>query len=232
MLSERAADSDNLIRGIREEMEHRCVRVITGREEAELIAAGVLAHEPSLKGCTALVDIGGGSTEISISRNGKVHHSESFPLGAARMQQVFLQTIPPPPRQSREFPGAIDEMRGHIQSVLISKMHEEDWPQVNRIIGSSGTVKALARLFRKNDGSKIIEREPLRKLVKAMSRMTVREIAAIPGMDPKRVDLILAWGSNPCLEELMDALGAPKVRFTDYSLRDGLLERELKRNAN
>src|SRR6478672_4923106 len=62
-----ARDSDKLLRQIKSQTGID-VRVITGEEEAKLIAEGVLAHEKPEKGTFALVDIGGGSTEISICR--------------------------------------------------------------------------------------------------------------------------------------------------------------------
>ena len=56
--------------------------------------------------------------------------------------------------------------------------------------------------------------------------MTTTQLLGIPGMEAKRVDMILAGAV--LLEECMDALGAKRVVTTEYSLRDGILEEELQ----
>lgn len=201
------------------------VQVISGEEEASLIAEAVLRYERNREGTFALVDIGGGSTEISICRNGRALFSHSFELGVARLHQLFLKTTPPAPASSSAVDSSIDELRAHIQSVLMPTLTIDGWPRTDEIIGSSGTVKALAKIIRKTFGTPHLERGLLRKLVKRMSRLKTNQLLAIPGMEPKRVDLIVAGGV--VLEEVMDALGALRVIATDYSLRDGILDREL-----
>jgi exopolyphosphatase/guanosine-5'-triphosphate,3'-diphosphate pyrophosphatase len=219
-----AADGDSLLKGIRRAVGID-VRVIPGHEEARLIAAGVLANEKGLKGDFALVDIGGGSTEVSLIREGKITFCRSFQLGTARLHQLFLRASPPL-RSRGEGPGPIKCLRRHIRRMLKDELGSRKRVQVPRIIGSSGTVKALMRLCRKDNGAKEIGREHLGKLIKRMSTMTTAELAKLPGMEPKRVDFILAGAI--LLEECMDALGAKRVTFTEYALRDGILQREVQ----
>ncbi len=213
-----AADSGRFIRMVRRETGIE-LRVISGSEEARLIALGVLANDPEKKGRFALVDIGGGSTEISICRGKKVLHSHSFPLGTARLQQLFLRRAPPSSK-------AIEALRSHIHSVLLEVMRAEKWPKVDRIVGSSGTIRAISRMLRKRSGKALIEREPLAELVARLSAMTHQQIAQVPGIEPKRVDMIVA--GSILFEEVMAALGAKTARATEYSLRDGILEEELR----
>src|SRR3954469_10895994 len=95
------------------------LRVITGAEEAQLIALGILSNEKLTPSRVALVDIGGGSTEISICRGRKGLHSHSFPLGAARLQQLYLKRSPPNA-------SSVVEMREHIRATLQSKMSADN----------------------------------------------------------------------------------------------------------
>ena len=220
-----AADSERLL-GLIRSRTGIDVRVISGQEEARLIAQGVLQNEKSPKGRFALLDIGGGSAEISICRGRTVLHSESFALGTARLQQLFLKSSPPRPNGPGEV-SAIDQLRRYIKGVLLPKMISEEWPKVTQIIGSSGTIRALARILKKKGGGgKAIEIKDLRKLVKSMGTMTTTQLLGIAGMEAKRVDMILAGAI--LLEECMDAVGAKQVITTDYSLRDGILEEELQ----
>jgi exopolyphosphatase/guanosine-5'-triphosphate,3'-diphosphate pyrophosphatase len=199
------------------------VRVISGAEEARLIALGILRREKKLKGKskgrTALVDIGGGSTEISICRGKEVLFSQSFPLGTARLQQLFLKKSPPAPE-------TLDEMRKLIRSTLLQETLASRWPKVARIVGSSGTIRALARILAAGEPSDSIDRGELEDLNDLMSKMTTSELLGIEGMEPRRVDMILA--GSVLFEECMQVLGAKKAVTTEISLRDGILEEELQ----
>jgi exopolyphosphatase/guanosine-5'-triphosphate,3'-diphosphate pyrophosphatase len=221
-----AGDSDKLLNLIRTKTGID-VRVISGTEEARLIALGILSNEKVLgKGRFALLDIGGGSSEISICRGREVFHSESFPLGTARLQQVFLKSSPPAPPSKGEL-GAIEQLRRYIRGILLPKIISEEWPRVDRILGSSGTIRALARINKKTGGSgKAIDYKELKKLVKTMSTMTTTELIGLPGMEARRVDMILAGAI--LLEECMTAVGAKKLITSEYSLRDGILEEEIR----
>lgn len=224
-----AADSAKLLERIRK----KCgieVRVISGDEEARLIAQGVLGHEKAPKGLFALVDIGGGSTEISVCRSsGKsniVLHAKSFGLGAARLQQVFLKTSPPKPA-SKSDPHPIDQLRRYVKSILLPTLITEDWPRVDRVLGSSGTILALAKAGKKNGSRQSFDRKDLKKLITAMSGMTTSQLLGMPGIEARRVDMILAGAI--LLDEVLEALRAKKVLTTDYSLRDGILDEEIRR---
>lgn len=216
---------ENLLRRIRS-LTGIEVRVISGEEEAKFIALGILNNETNLKGRFALVDIGGGSTEISICEGKKILHSTSFPLGTARLQQIFLKSSPPPSPKKGET-GPIKELRRYIKNVLLNQFEAEDWPKATRIIGSSGTIRAFHKIIRRSHkGKRTFTRGELRKLVRAMSDMDTDELLAVPGIESKRVDMILAGGI--LLEECAEALGSNKIQTTDYSLRDGILDEELR----
>jgi exopolyphosphatase/guanosine-5'-triphosphate,3'-diphosphate pyrophosphatase len=220
-----AVDSEKLLNLIRTKTGID-VRVISGQEEARLIAQGILRNEKPPKGAYALLDIGGGSAEVSICRGRSVKFSESFPLGTARLQQVYLKSSPPKAPHSGGL-SPIDQLRRTIKGSILPKTISEGWPKVGTIMGSSGTVRALARMLKKSGGNgKSIALKDLRKLIKSMSSMTTTQLLGIPGMEAKRVDMILAGAV--LLEECMDCLGAKRVVTTEYSLRDGILEEELQ----
>ncbi len=195
------------------------VRVISGLEEAKLIALGILSNEHNVKGRIALVDIGGGSSEVSLCKRGGVVRSESFSLGTARLQQAFLKSNPPKP-------GAIEQLRRHIRGVLLSRLMADEWPKVGLIIGSSGTTRTLAKMAKKKDDAKSISRSELKKLVKQLSKLDTTELLDLPGMEARRVDMILAGAI--LLEEFMSALRSKQIRTTTYSLRDGILREEVQ----
>ncbi|MCC7442451.1 MAG: hypothetical protein IT285_12515 [Bdellovibrionales bacterium] len=210
------------------------IQVISGREEARLIAKGILSNERPPSGLFALVDIGGGSTEISVCYKRACLDSHSFDLGANRLKQLFLQApLHKRQRGSAEAgePPQIKALRRHVKRAFARQKARTQWPEVRTVLGSSGTIRALRRILRKSRGDipGSIRRSALSALVREMIPMTTKQLLAIPGMEPKRVDLILAGAL--LLEETLIALGAQVILTTEYSLRDGVLEQEMERLA-
>ncbi len=224
-----ASDGEAFVQEIQQETGVE-FKIISGAEESALIAKGILGNEKSLpKGLYALIDIGGGSAEVSICKGSKILHSNSFNLGVAKLQQVFLKTQPPV-KLSKKSPHPVAELRNFIKSVVLPKMVIERWPKVNTIIGSSGSVLALAKLAHKGKEDalkKLFPRKELSRLVDLMKTKTSAELLSIKGMEPKRVDLILAGAI--LLDELADILGAKQIRATEFALRDGVLVDALDR---
>ncbi|MDB5039047.1 MAG: phosphatase, Ppx/GppA family, partial [Bacteriovoracaceae bacterium] len=155
----------------------------------------------------------------------KVLRSGSFLLGTARLQQIFLKTIPPA-LGVKEKSNPIENLRRNIRGVLLYRLVSEEWPKVSRIIGSSGTIRALVKISKKETGSEVIQREYLDHLVTRMIKMSRAELAAIPGMEPRRVDMILAGAI--LLQECMNAVHASRAELTEFSLRDGILDEQME----
>lgn len=219
-----ASDGERLLNLIRKKTGID-VRVISGIEEAKLIAEGVLANETVIPGKFALIDIGGGSTEISVCRGKEVLHSASFPLGTARLQQIFLKSSPPRAATKKEL-SPIDQLRRYIKSTVLPQMIAEEWPKVDKIFGSSGTIRAIGRILKKTNGSKAMDFKELQRLNTRIATMTTTQLLGIAGLESKRVDMILAGAI--LLEECMLAFRAKRAFTTDFSLRDGILQEEIQ----
>ena len=71
------------------------IEVISGQEEARLIHLGVTLKWPQTKGRVLLVDLGGGSGEITLSEDDRLQESFSKPVGAVRLTEVFLKSNDP-----------------------------------------------------------------------------------------------------------------------------------------
>lgn len=201
------------------------VQVISGREEAELIARGIMANLKPPKGYYALVDIGGGSTEVSLCLGYRVLQSHSFRLGGNRLQQLFLKESPPKFKKGKLHP--ILALRQHIRNELDPLQKIRQRYPVKMVIGSSGTIRALGKILKKMGCSgQPIYRSDVAALMSEMQVMSRDEIKKIPGLEPKRTDLILPGAI--LFEEILYALGAERAIVSDYALRDGILEKELE----
>ena len=174
-----ASDRGKLVQAIKKRA-GITLRVISGQEEARLIAKGIISNEKKLPSAFVLIDVGGGSTELSLCKKGKPSWSQSFPVGSARIDQLFNlsdPTISPKTRLTR-----IQELRTYIRKSLDEFPHSREPKQVKILVGSSGTIKALAKL--KSAGAQRptpITLAFMRKSVRTMSRMTrTRQTTSAP----------------------------------------------------
>ena len=72
------------------------LEIISGLEEGRLIHLGVMSNEPGTSGRVLLLDLGGGSCEITLSEHKRIVETISLPLGAVRLTEQFLDTDPAP----------------------------------------------------------------------------------------------------------------------------------------
>jgi exopolyphosphatase / guanosine-5'-triphosphate,3'-diphosphate pyrophosphatase len=193
------------------------VQVISGAREGALIANGIFAHLRPPRKPLALVDIGGGSVEISLCMGSRVYAQKSMKLGAARMQQMFFDGRDNVLQEGSRFPELA--LRQHIRSQLRRLAVRRPCAFV---IGSSGTIRSLDKMLQKlNPRAKPASRTELSALVAEMRLMNRSQLLRIPGMEPKRVDLILAGAI--VFEEILYFLGAKRFYSTQFALRDGIL---------
>ncbi|MGE0762195.1 MAG: hypothetical protein AB7N80_02840 [Bdellovibrionales bacterium] len=229
-----AKNSGQLIRRVKKNTGIE-IRVISGTQEAHLIAKGILQFDPPRAAKAVLIDIGGGSTELSLCQNGKRQTSLSLPLGALRLQQLFLHQDTAQHVENRL--AGVAQLRRAVQAVFRQKLRT--WPARSGqlALGSSGTIRAVARLLdrqrqqhrfsrlwqtqsRAKPRLKFTRRE-LRLLVERMLPMSRAELLRLPGMERRRLDIILTGAI--LLLEILDFLEVDQVRTTNHALRDGIL---------
>src|SRR5580704_10603913 len=112
------------------------VEVISGLEEGRLIHLGVVTHEVGARGKCLLIDLGGGSCEVTVSDGGRIKGMASMSLGAVRLQQEFLQTDPPQKEDVARLKQFIDrELRKAEKKLGVGR--------VGLVTATSGTAAAL-----------------------------------------------------------------------------------------
>lgn len=197
-------------------------RMISGREEARLIYLGVLWSMPKLKGKFAIVDIGGGSTEVIVADRHRSYFSESYKLGAARLTQRFFKKDTPTPQEIRELH---DEVRGMLRPAAARIAESGGFSQ---LIGTSGTVQALAKLDRSRhkksaqqelDGY-VLTLSALEEIVAFLEEASL-EGAKISGVSSDRNRTILA--GSIVLLEAMRSLGVSQITVCGAALREGVV---------
>src|SRR3954466_8335226 len=122
------------------------IRVISGTEEARLIHLAAV-YGVHMGGSPAVViDIGGGSIEVTLGTASHLSHARSFKLGVIRLTERFVRTDPLAARDERRMVKYINkEIGGHLDSIAERKFE--------RVIGTSGTILSIGALALAAEGT-------------------------------------------------------------------------------
>ena len=211
------------------------VAVISGVEEASLIRLGVFSGLLRVSDPVCLVDIGGGSTEISVSTRRHVDMMESTDMGC-----VLLTDAVPGDEAGRVSKKGLREMRDLVRGRTRYATTLAVKAKFKRVFASSGTAQALvnlAAMSRFAEPGAVVETSEGREakldalvaVVTKLATMSVEERAALPGMSPARAQVVLAGGV--ILVTVLEALGVESVTATMKNLQDGQLVDYLERSG-
>jgi len=200
------------------------VEIISGLEEGRLIHRGVMSNEPGTAGRCLLIDVGGGSCEISLSERKRLVDTVSLPLGAVRLTQEFIKNDPPTK-------GDITRMKKFIARELRRASRKISGERVRVVIATSGTAAALSAAslaMRKGGAFKPGYEAPtadVAKLAAKLTKMNNGARSSVPGIGPRRSEIIVAGAHVYAV--LLEHFGLPGLRYSDMGLRDGILAQML-----
>jgi exopolyphosphatase/guanosine-5'-triphosphate,3'-diphosphate pyrophosphatase len=195
-------------------------RTISGDEEARLTFVGGTSGL-DVRGEVGVFDIGGGSTEIVIGEADRIRYAKSFDIGSVRLTERHVKNDPP----SKD---DLDRVRANASSAL-----EAIAPPQGELVGIAGTVTTLAAIaleLEPYDGAHVhnhvLSRSDLERVIDRISSLPLEERKRVPGLEPKRADVIVAGGL--IVLAVMDHLKKSSIRVSDRGVRWGLAE-ELSR---
>lgn len=194
------------------------IEIISGEEEARLSFASAFADFGG-EWPLAVVDIGGGSTEIILGdRRGHISYRRSFDIGSVRLTERHVKGDPPSAPELAAIVSAVERELGTLPRP----------PKGTRVIGIAGTVTTLfsvARRLEPYDARVVqgatLERTEIDGVIAALAAVPLAQRRTMPGLQPKRADVIIAGGL--VLRGVLDALGSTQVIVSDRGLRWGLL---------
>jgi exopolyphosphatase/guanosine-5'-triphosphate,3'-diphosphate pyrophosphatase len=201
------------------------VAVISGTEEARLIhlAAAYATGIGSRIG--VVIDIGGGSVEITSGTAARMQSGRSFKLGVIRLADKFARTDPLSRRDERRMEKAIRRDTG----AFLTKIRRAGF---TRVIGTSGTILTLGELVSGRRAAVVrnlrVSAKAIRRLRKTLIGTTLAERLEMPGLDPRRADLSVA--GVVLLDTILDELRVDELTLCDFALREGLILDYIKRN--
>jgi exopolyphosphatase / guanosine-5'-triphosphate,3'-diphosphate pyrophosphatase len=198
------------------------IRLIQGEEEADLIWRAV-RDSVDLEGATVLaIDIGGGSVEMIVGTDDQVFFTRSEPLGALRLSQRFFDGAPTTAE-------AIEACRRHLARWMRKPAARIRSLGFDRVVGTSGTILALAQLANGNaaegGGSQTLARKKLGEVIAKLAAVPKAERAGFFKLEERRADTILAGGV--ILDEILRAAGAEALETCGAALREGVVLRTL-----
>jgi len=197
------------------------VEVIEGVEEARLVQLAV-TERIQLGGRTALlVDIGGGSTELTLLSGGRAAFSRSLPIGTVRLIEAFFDKKGPVSAAHRLL---LDEYVERITESALRDIREIAGDKVELLIGTGGNIETLADLcpvpgaFPEGRG---IEVGAMRRLCDQLCAQTVEERIAAYNLRPDRADTIIPAAT--VLARIAAGFGKETISAPGVGLKEGVL---------
>lgn len=188
------------------------VRVLSGEDEAELAALGVLSAIPEADGLVG--DLGGGSLELARVRKGKVKQRVSFPLGVLRVAEL---------REKKK--------KGALKRAVAKALKQAPW--LEKCAGKpfylvGGTWRALARvdMHRSKFPLPIVHHYTMRperpgQLVRILSHLDPAKLSDVPSLPAQRIPYL--GDGAAILSQLVKQIGLGELIVSAYGLREGLL---------
>ena len=203
-------------------------QVISGTEEARLIHLAAVYGVDVAGASAVVIDIGGGSVEITHGAGASLRLANSFKLGVIRLTEHYVHSDPLSKRDERKLVKHLDkELGSHLKDISAAGF--------DRVIGTSGTILSLgtvASADRRRAGDEVRNlRVSAKQIHRLRKEVTERGIAArmkLPGLDPRRADLIVAGGV--LLDTILSRLNASDITLCDFALREGLVLDYIQRN--
>lgn len=212
------------------------LEIIDGKAEAELASIGCGSLFDRNVDDIIMVDIGGGSTEISRSSRSEKGHffrlvdSDSVPLGVVRLSERYAGLGP----REHGYEGMLAESAERLQAFMARQSDMTDMSKV-QIIGTSGTVTTLAAVqlgLAKYDRNVVdgctISADDISTVINRLRGMSREELAENPCIGKQRADLVLSGCA--VMEAIHRQWPVEKIWVADRGLREGLLMRMIEKD--
>jgi exopolyphosphatase/guanosine-5'-triphosphate,3'-diphosphate pyrophosphatase len=223
-----AANSKGFIQHIKEELGLE-IEVLSGPDEAELTYRGAVAGHlnTGAQDRLAVLDIGGGSTELTIGRGESITSKASIDLGCVRLTERTLKASPPTSSALEQALSAVRSSVGALPRL----------PSGARLIGVAGTVTTLAAIdlnLDRYDPQRVeghqLSIESIERISRELRNQSVAQmIERFPQIQPGRADIILA--GVLILTEALKHFQTTRITVSDRGLRYGIAMRELSKRG-
>lgn len=163
------------------------IEIIPGGDEARITFAGATEGSPQ-DAMTAVIDVGGGSTEFILGQGSKLEFAKSLDVGCVRMTEKFITTYPIPASERAAVEGAIEMA---LESVLPAMTSQP----VREILAVAGTPSSLAAAELGGfDAKKVqgyrLDQTKLKTWCDRLAETTNEEKIRLYNIEPGRADVL------------------------------------------
>jgi exopolyphosphatase/guanosine-5'-triphosphate,3'-diphosphate pyrophosphatase len=216
-----AENGGEFLRTIREQTGIR-PRVISGTEEARLIHLAAAYGVSAGSEAAVVIDIGGGSVEITRGIGPNADLGRSFKVGVIRLMERYVNSDPISPRDERKLARHVEAETGEYLDQIVKAGFD-------RVIGTSGTILSLGTIASVDKGMPVnaslrnrrVTAKQLHRVRRMLTSLDLEKRLRVPGLDPRRADLSVV--GSILLDILLSRLGAAELTLCDLSLREGLV---------
>ena len=195
------------------------LEVIDSREEGLLTLQGVLSGLDDSSSDLLVFDIGGGSTEYTLTLDGKPLFTDSLPLGVVRLTEGKKGVESMGEKISRELAALANRLEKEGFLRLLERV---------TLVGTAGTATTLAAISMKMTdynyrlvNNYTLSLREIRDIYALLMPMTPGERLLVPGLEKGREDLIIA-GILVTLKT-METFGFAHLKVSDFGLLEGVL---------
>ena len=190
---------------------------IAGEEEAQLTFLGATSERDGSAdgGDVAVVDIGGGSTEVVVARDERVVFHTSLQAGVVRMTERHLHTDPADPEE-------VAALTDDVRAVLDAGVPAEVRAGVARVVAVAGTATSAAAMALERDADvhgHLVAAGELELLLARLAQKDEADRREVPGLHPDRAPTIVA--GMVMLLESVRAFGLDEVEVSEHDLLRG-----------
>jgi exopolyphosphatase/guanosine-5'-triphosphate,3'-diphosphate pyrophosphatase len=233
------------------------VEIITGHEEGRLAFVGASRAFDLHKGTSAVLDVGGGSSELVLAESGKLRRIISWPIGAVRLTDRFGGPALAPTEGFGAMKKFLDKLLmrglrrvevgsgvrtlvatgGTLSSLGLMQVVSAARAKDEKTASGSGTGEGTALKIETHDRAAVqravqgveLSRKQIKRLVKDLRKMTPSERARVPGLSRDRSEIIVAGALT--VHRVMKALRTKRVLVHCGSIRDGVLAEMFEKTA-
>ena len=191
------------------------IQIISGVEEARLIYQGTIHSITGPEGKWLVVDIGGGSTEVIIGKQGDPILMESVQMGCVVISEKYFASGE---LDKKKFKKALVEAKLQLQPI-ISKVKKLGWKHV---VGTAGTIRTISELMREYELSERgITYKGINALIEKLQEAGHIDKVSFESLSKERKPVFA--GGIIVLKAIFEELGIKKMMISDGGLREGLL---------
>jgi exopolyphosphatase/guanosine-5'-triphosphate,3'-diphosphate pyrophosphatase len=193
------------------------VRIISAKREAALSFLGA-ASRHAVRREWALIDLGGGSTEVVIARGRTMLRSAALPIGSGVLAATYLSDPPRPDERAR------------LRKAALRELPDAPDGDVERLVATGGTASNLPVVLSRRNPPSVLTTADLLACEVRLDRRPARDVAAQVGLPANRVKAMR--GGVEALLLLLDWYGLALLHVSHEGLRHGMLLAYLEKGGD